>query len=144
MKQRGRKSLASLAVADASVHLVERPAPPEILTAQQRAYWVEISNALPAEWFRDDNKQLLAEYCKTLVSLDFLTHQINYQESMHPEAVDADAYFDLLKRRESLARLSLTQATKMRLTQQSRYRGETASTMTSKPIAKGSPWRFGD
>jgi hypothetical protein len=144
MKQRGQKSANALAIADASVHLVQRPAPPESLTHSQRLHWVQISNALPAEWFGDENKALLTEYCRTLTTLEFLNKQIDYQESLHPEAVDPSAYFELLRRREGYVRISLSQATKMRLSQQSRYGARGADGAASRAKGKSTPWQFGD
>lgn len=143
MKQRGRKSVQSLGLADPSTHLVHRPAPPADLTAMQRAYWVEIANSLPADWWKDDNKQLLAEYCRTLTTLAFLNAQIDRYEEMDPALIDVDAYMEILKRREALVRVQLSQATKMRLTQQSRYRADKAATVTDAPRSKGKPWQFG-
>jgi hypothetical protein len=143
MKQPGRKSANSLVVADASVHLIQRPAPPDDFTVPQRLHWVEISNALPAEWFGDENKALLGEYCRTLTTLEFLNQQIDRQESLHPERIDSDIYFELLKRRESMVRISLAQATKMRLSQQSRYGARGADGAVKKQQGKGSPWLFG-
>jgi hypothetical protein len=143
MRQRGRKSAASLAVADASTHLTQRVTPPADLTPIQRHYWVEIANSLPADWWRDDNKSLLAEYCRTHSTLAFINAQIDELEARDPVAVDTMMYLELLKRRESLVRLQLTQATKMRLTQQSRYGARAASTASDAPKGKGSPWQFG-
>jgi hypothetical protein len=143
MKQRGRKSVAALAVADTTTHLSQRPAPPADLTAIQRHHWVEIANSLPADWWKDDNKALLAEYCRTLSTLAFLNAQIDAQEALDPSQIDTQAYMEILKRRESLVRVQLTQATKMRLTQQSRYRADKASVVTSAPHSKGKTWQFG-
>lgn len=144
MKQRGRKSVAALSVADAEKHLAQRPAPPVELTGIQRHYWVEIANSLPADWFADENKALLGEYVRTLSSLAFLNAQIDEQEAKDsPEEVNLPLYLELLKRRESLVRVSLSQATKMRLTQQSRYRADKAATKTSSPASKGKPWQLG-
>jgi len=143
MRQPGKKSGAALAVADASLHLVERPAPPADLTDIQRLHWVEICNSLPAEWFRDENKAVLAEYCRTLSTLAFLNAQIDEQETKVPAEVDATLYFELLKRRESLVRVQLSQATKMRLTQQSRYGARGADGAANRPTAKAKPWALG-
>jgi hypothetical protein len=138
-----RKSVAALAVADGSRHLVTRPAPPADLTDIQKSHWVEISNSLPADWWHEDNKQLLAEYCRTLSSLAFLNQQINELESASPEEFRWPAYLTLLKRRESHVRVMLSQATKMRLTQQSRYGERSAKTASDAPRAPGNTWEFG-
>lgn len=140
MAQRGRKSAASLALANAERHLVQRPSPPADLTSIQRLYWVEIANSLPADWFRDDNKQLLGEYCRTLSTLAFMNSQIDELEAS--KEIDVEFYLKLVQRRESLARTQLSQATKMRLTQQSRYRADKAAVETRSPKASGKTWHF--
>ena len=142
MKQRGRKSVASLAVADSETHLTHRPSPPADLTQIQRHYWLEITNSLPAEWFRDDNKAVLAEYCRTLSTLAFLNAQIDAEEEKEPVAINLPLYLELLKRRESLVRVQLSQATKMRLTQQSRYGERSASRAADRPTATNKPWQL--
>ena len=142
MKQRGRKSVASLAVADSETHLTHRPGPPADLTQIQRNFWLEIANSLPAEWFGDDNKAVLGEYCRTLSTLAFLNSQIDVEEEKDPAAMNLPLYLELLKRRESLVRVQLSQATKMRLTQQSRYGARAASTAADRPVAKSKPWQL--
>src|SRR5690606_39224679 len=102
MKQRGRKSAAALALANADVHLINRPSPPPDLTPLQRHYWVEIANPLPADWWGDENKALLAEYCRTLSTLAFLNAQISAMEEKDPQEVVLGLYLELLKRREAL------------------------------------------
>jgi len=137
-----RKSAASLALAGRAGELVQRPAPPADLTDIQRLYWVQISNPLPADWWREDNKALLAEYCRTLSTLAFLNAQIDKLESAHDDDFDAGSYLALLKRRESMVRIQLSQATKMRLTQQSRYGHKQANTAAEKPRGQGKTWEF--
>jgi hypothetical protein len=141
MNQRGRKSAAALSVAR-DTHISLRPSPPADLTPLQRGYWLEIANSLPAEWFGDDNKALLGEYARTLSTLAFLNAQIDELEKKDSQEVEVKLYLELVKRRESLARTQLTQATKMRLTQQSRYRADKAATLTQDRSPKAMPWQF--
>lgn len=150
MKQRGRKSAAALAVADAESHLMERPAPPADLTAIQRGFWLQICNALPADWFGPDNAALLGEYVRTLASLQFLNAQLDEQEGKDkPEAVDLPLYLELMKRRESLVRIALSQATKMRLTQQARILPRSAGSAVEREgggnatRGRKKPWQLG-
>ena len=137
-----RKSAASLALAGTASELVQRPAPPADLTDIQKTFWVQISNPLPADWWREDNKALLAEYCRTLSTLAFLNQRIDVLEAANGDDFDSGIYLTLLQRRESMVRIQLTQATKMRLTQQSRYGHKTASTVAEKPRAQGKTWEF--
>lgn len=140
MKQRGRKSAAALTIANSDVHLVQRPAPPAELTALQRHFWVEIANSLPADWWGDENKALLSEYCRTLSTLVFINSHIDVQEEK--KSPDVGMYLELLKRREALVRIQLSQATKMRLTQQSRYGARAADTASRKSTGKTKTWQF--
>jgi len=141
MKQRGRKSTSALALANSATHLVQRPAPPADHTAIQKHYWVEIVNTLPADWYGDENKALLGEYCRTLSTLAFINAQIDDLECAEVQEKGwLGLYLELVKRRESLVRVQLTQATKMRLTQQSRYGPRAAHTQSAAPTAKGKPW----
>ena len=50
MKQRGRRSVASLAVVT-PLPQDRRPAPPSELTAEQAAVWRDTVNAMPSDWF---------------------------------------------------------------------------------------------
>jgi len=143
MKQRGRKSAASLVLANADVHLINRPAPAADLTEIQRHYWVEIANSLPADWWGDENKAILAEYCRTLSTLAFLNAQIDSEEEKAAADITLGLYLELLKRREAMVRIQLSQATKMRLTQQSRYGARSAESASRQPLSKTKPWQLG-
>jgi hypothetical protein len=77
-----------------------------------------------------------------LTTLAYLDGQIDEWERLDPAEVNVKMYLDLLKRRESQVRVSLTQATKMRLTQQSRYGARPAATEAEKPTAPGRVWEF--
>ena len=134
-----RKSAAELALAGTASELSQRPMPTADLTDLQKVYWVQISNALPADWFGDENKALLGQYVRTLSTLAFIDGQIDLLEKQ-PAAVGL--YIELLKRREAQARLALTQATKMRLTQQARYTTRKAASEVDKPRAPGKTWEF--
>lgn len=134
-----RKSAASLALAGTASNLIQRPAPPADLTDIQKVFWVQIANALPADWFGDENKSLLGQHVRTLSTLAYLDQQIDAQEAGKTEV---GLYMELLKRREAQARLALTQATKMRLTQQSRYGKYQAATAADKPRAPSKTWEF--
>ena len=97
---------------------------------------------MPADWFSDEQRALLSEYCRTLASLAFIDAQLDELEaSEDPEKFNWGMYLEVMKRREALARLQVTQATKMRLTQQSRYRADRAAVKT-KPgqLPRSKPW----
>lgn len=62
MKQRGRKSLAELTT---PVDL-KRLQPPEELSDKQQAFFVQIVNSLPADYFGPSDAPLLAAYCTSV------------------------------------------------------------------------------
>ena len=149
MKANGRKSAGSLALADASRHLVARVAPSPNMTAMQRRFWVEITNALPADWFSEENKHLLEDYCRTLSTLTYFNSLIDKFEQMDAVGMDTSTsreYKDVVKRRTALVQVQLTQATKLRITQQSRYTGARATNKLDQAPVLGTgsnPWDFG-
>lgn len=119
MAQRGRQSVASLAVA-ASITGTSRLAPPANLTAMQKAVWVSVVNARPADWFGDEHVGMLAQYCRHKVQSDLIAQQL---ECFDPAwLVDDDGLkrYDKLGgmlERETRAMNALLRS--MRLTQQS-------------------------
>ena len=116
MDQRGRDSGKAATLPEKNTEVIERQQPFGDLTPIQRGYWLEITNSLPADWFKPEHRTDLGAYCRTLSSIDFLDAQIDEIERS-PEP-DWGMYMELSKRRESLVRTKLAQATKMRLTHQ--------------------------
>lgn len=137
MAARGKQSLASLAVA-ATVGVDFRLQPDPSLTAAQKAVWVSITNARPADWFGPEHSGMLAQYCRHKVQADLVAQQL---ESFDPAWL-ADE--DGLKRYDKLSAM-LERETRtinalmrsMRLTQQSLVRADKAVNTT-----KGrKPWQ---
>jgi hypothetical protein len=62
----GRKSAASLAVVNVLGN--ERPAPPDDLTEEEAEEWRAIVSRMPHDWFTRENRPLLAEHCRHIVS----------------------------------------------------------------------------
>lgn len=121
MDQRGRKSAASLEVANHSgaVTEVRRPGPPAELTAEEKAEWMVVVNDLPGDWFRDSNLSVLEGYCRTAVNCRRIAQLI--ERVIGSEEFDLNEYDKLLKMQEVQHRALLSFATKMRLTQQATY-----------------------
>lgn len=138
MKQRGRRSAASLSVIAGTID--GRPQPPSGLTKEQQEIWNRVVAAEPADWFRTAAaQQLLVLYCRhiqTAVKLESVIADAWGDEDSTPAQVDR-----LLKMRDRETRACVTLATKMRLTNQSRYTAEKAGTAgrqeTSQPKK---PW----
>ena len=126
MAERGKKSVASLAVAS-TVGIDRRLAPAADLTAAQKAVWVSLVNARPADWFGDEHIGMLAQYCRHKVQSDLIAQQL---EQFDPAwLVDDEGLkrFDKLGamlERETRAMNALMRS--MRLTQQSLVRADKA------------------
>ena len=139
MEGRGRKSTASLTVVPAGIPA--RVEPPQGFTDAQAALWREIVSGKPVEWFSADNAPLLAEYVRACVMGDLLAFQI--EAAMAGTDYDGPSLKDLLKMRDTEAKRATSIATKLRLTQQSRYTPQAAATADRKAGSGNKPWQFG-
>lgn len=138
MKQRGRKSTASLAVITAIPG--QRPEPPAELTDEQAQLWRAVVATKPTDWFTDDSHPLLVGYCKHVTSFRSLNEQIDAFDAhwlRDPEGVKRCDMLMRMRDRESKRVESLARS--MRLTQQSRYKAETAHNRAER-IKKTKPW----
>jgi hypothetical protein len=137
MEGRGRKSTAALSVVATS--LPQRMEPPQELTESQASLWREIVAGKPVEWFAADNAPLLAEYVRAVDMGNRLALEIELTL-----AGTADhSLKDLLKMRDTEAKRATSIATKLRLTQQSRYTPQAAATADRKAGSGAKPWQSG-
>jgi hypothetical protein len=140
--KRGRKSTAELAVVQGSFG--NRPEPPSELNEDEAAAWREVVGSEPADFFSTAAlRGLLVDYCRHRGTAEMLNGLI---ASFKPEWLKvsdgARRYKELLKMRESETRAAASMATKLRLTNQSRYTPQAAST-ASRGTAKGfKPWEM--
>lgn len=140
MKQRGRKSEASLEMV-ASVEPIPRMPPPAQLSEFEAEVWVQITATKPADWFNADTIPLLVSYCKHISHAAVLDDQISAFDPQWMEEADGlKRYRTLLDMREKESRAMTALARSMRLTQQSRYSAPTAETAARKTAAK-KPWQ---
>jgi hypothetical protein len=134
-----KKSAASLSVVPVKPKDA-RIAPPSFLTARQKELWLEIVASKPADWFTEDCKALLVGYVKAIASHEILSRRVDILESDDYESIedlkDEDRLYAMQERQ---ARLIQSFATKMRLTNQSRYQNSTAAVKSSKAGA-ARPW----
>ncbi|PTR14473.1 hypothetical protein C8R31_106146 [Nitrosospira sp. Nsp2] len=136
-----KKSSASLSVVPPSVATVL--APSKSLTARQKELWKEITLSKPASWFDHSNAPLLSGYVKAIASHETLASR---SDAIEATLADGDGDLKTLNRIHAMierqARLIQTFATKLRLTQQSRYTAATAAVIAGK--ASGArPWDEG-
>lgn len=124
MGARGPKSSASLTVVPLTGR--KKPPPPAQLTGEEAAIWRQVIDAMPTDWHRPESTALLVQFCRHIVVANHIADQI--ARCLLEPSVKAASMDLLLKmqQRESAAIASL--ATKMRLTQQSRYTAKSAAT----------------
>jgi hypothetical protein len=135
-----RRSAESLAVVSTLAEY--RPAPPDGLTPDQAAVWSDTVSRMPPNWFPRETHELLANYCKHVTTARLLSRLI---DGFKPEWLsDPDGLprldkLTLLRDREVKGMANL--ARQMRVTQLSRYRGETAANAIRKePMSGPRPW----
>jgi len=133
MRQRGRKSAASLEVVASNVSATERPPVPDDLSDEQAAVWQKITNRMPADWFPAETWPLLAMYCRHVVAARRVAQLIEQEETS--ESVDIEALDRLYKMQEREGRAMSSLATRMRLTQQATY-----DKSRKKPAQVRRPW----
>ena len=140
MIQRGRKGATQSAVIDGG--FARRPEPPIELTVRQAQIWRDVVASEPTDFFATAAlRAMLCDYCRHLQTGETLTEQINV---FKPEWIrteeGASRYNLLLRMRERETRASGLLATKLRLTNQSRYQPDTAATAARKVQRLPRPW----
>lgn len=132
-----RKSAAALAVVS---HLRERPEPPGELSADEAEVWRSIVATKPPEWFAADTFPLLTAYCRAHVAARVVAEMVGRAQ----EESDAATYLRLIDAQGRISGTLCTLATKMRLSQQSRYGARGAEGAARRAEASPvKPWEFG-
>lgn len=142
MADRGRKSAASLSVVVGSID--GRPSPPTDLNKAQAEIWERTVANEGADVFKTAAlQQLLKEYCRHIVSaakLAVMIEAMEHLKQMSPE--DLGDYDKLLKMRDRETKAIGDKATKLRLTNQSRYTPQAAATAAKKSNGDLKPWQM--
>jgi phage terminase small subunit len=135
-----RASAASLATV--SVLPGQRMEPPLRLLAEASAIWREVVATKPSDWFNADSSHLLEAYCHAVVSHRLVSKSVMMFTDEALAQVGGPKQYELLTRmQERQTRVIATIATKLRLTQQSRYTPQAAATASKKVSGGGSrPW----
>jgi hypothetical protein len=141
--KRGRKSVADLTVVKGNFG-DGRPLPPAELTERQQAIWREVTATEPADFFATEAlRGLLADYCAHRESSEQVGSIIATFKPEWLKAADgAKRYKLLLQMRELETRASASLATKLRLTNQSRYQPKAAGTAFRNASTGPKPWDF--
>lgn len=138
---RGRKSAAAQAVVVQGA-FGTRPEPPSDLSSEAAAIWRETVASEAPEFFRTAAlRSMLADYCRHSATADLLTSQIDGFDATWLTTDDGLKRYDLLlKLRERETRSSADKATKLRLTNQSRYTPQAAATASKAQSVAKKPW----
>ena len=139
MVKRGRKSAAELALAPV-VEIVQRPGAPDELTDEEAREWEAIVARMPGDWFSRETWPLLVQLCRHTVAARRVAQLVHQEEQSDDFNL---AYWDrLLRAQERQSALLMSLATKMRLTQQSRYGPRAAATAARDAGGGPKPWEF--
>jgi hypothetical protein len=131
-----RPSTASLSVVP--VVAVSRLAPADGLAPEEAALWAAVVDSKPAEWFGLDSAPLLKEYVRACHMCDLIDAQVKAALA-GGEPGEVKGFLDM---RDKEAKRVASLATKLRLTQQSRYTPQAAAT-ADKKAGNARPWQFG-
>ena len=123
-----------VALSPPSVHLQ----PPEGMTDEQAVVWRTVVGARSADFFSPDSAPLLEEYCRVVVMCRLLALQVEAAIA----GGDAGELKAILDIRDKESRRMTSIATKLRLTNQSRYTPQSAATAAKKG-GGGKVWQFG-
>lgn len=140
MGQRGRTSTAALSVV-AGTDIDGRPKPPSDLTEFQRKVWERtVANEAADVFGTAALQQLLKEYCRHVETADRLSKQVDRatDEGSNLSYQDIDC---LLRMRDRETKALADKATKLRLTNQSRYTPGAAGTAAKKAGEAKKPWQ---
>lgn len=141
MRTRGRVSTAEAAVVVAEFG-GKRPDPPEHMPDRQAEIWRETTASEPAGFFATGAAlAMLADYCRHREVAEKLTAMIDaFKDEWLNTREGMARYHTLLKMRELETRGAAHLATKLRLTNQSRFRSDKAETLSRQAKRGAMPW----
>lgn len=144
MQQRGKKSGGAIGAKVVEGDFGKRPSSPDDLTEDQALIWDSVVRSEPADFFSTSATQgMLKNYCRHQSASDQITRVINlFQDEWLRNAEGAKRYRDLLRAREGEARAAASMATKLRLTNQSRYTPQASATASRNTAKGGKPWEL--
>jgi hypothetical protein len=101
------------------VRPAKRPKPPSDLTKEQATEWQFVVDRMPADWFPREMHGVLVQYCRHIIEARRIGQLI--AQMVGKKRFDLDQYEQLLRMQDKEGRSVSMLATRMRLTQQSRY-----------------------
>lgn len=145
MAKRGRKSTAELSVAPIGDRIC-RPAPPDDLTADQKAEWRAVVDAMPPDWFGRESHSLLTAYCRHVTRARMFSGKI---DSIEPDEIgkitgmSVESFDRLARAAERETRAMLAIARSLRITHQAQADPKTAATKRKNKSSSSELWRRG-
>lgn len=142
MKQRGRNSTNETLTPVVSDILDSRPPPPAELTKAQAEIWQSVVKAKPANWFKSDTHELLANYCRHAVEARRMSEMIDAFETEWLKRDDGLArYKELIRIRDAETKAMINHGRAMRINQHTLLKAETAHTQSARvTTGKRMPW----
>lgn len=133
-----RKSAAALTIVRSAPapKVPKGPPAPKGLSKAERKLWREIVDTKPADWWGPDSLPILTEYVRAITMCDTLAEKIETAMKSNVAAGQVKLLMDL---RDKESRRAVSLATKMRLTQQSRYGARSADRANNAAAGKR-PW----
>jgi hypothetical protein len=132
-----RRSAASLAIVTPDL---SRPKAPAELTKDEAVVWEEVVSTKPADWFTRDTHPLLVAYCRATVVSRVIAKQVDaFNQEWLVQDGGLARYEKLVRMQRSQSTLLATLATKMRISQQSKY-GARGANSHAKAGAAPKPW----
>ena len=143
MAKRGPKSAAELALVT-SISRGERPSPPDELTERQADIWRETVATEPVNLFCTAVlKGMLGDYCRHKEAAELVSGVIStFKPEWLKNSDGAKRYKELLSMRDQETRAAVGIATKLRLTNQSRYTPQAAATASRNAAIGSKPWEL--
>ena len=124
----------------------KRIEPPDELTDDEKAIWRETVASEPKDAFDTAAlRDMLKDYCRHRAAAEGVSKIINsFQSEWLKNAEGARRYRELLKIRDLECRGAADKATKLRMTNQSRYTPKTAASAHRNATKTKMPWDFDD
>ena len=140
MQQRGKKSLASK-LSPVTALPSRLLAPPDDLAPDEAEVWSRVVATKPADWWDAGSVPLLAQYARASVQAEQVAELVRVVlAGLRSDPDELGRYKDLRNIQAKLSAELTSLATKMRLTQQSRYNAKNSDT-ASRKVGGARPWQ---
>jgi len=145
MKQRGRKSAASLAVSTVTAvgNTRDRLQAPAHISDAERSVWIDVVNDQPADAFSQTHAPLLELYCRHIVQARILADELaNFDRSWLADDDGLKRYDRLLAMAEREGRAASSLATRLRITRQAVEHPTTVGRGLARQAKTRKPWEL--